>query len=61
MPAHAANLSLLDWQPDGAVDISDAVAQLQFLFLGGPRHPLAVPGNETAGCAAIAGCPNRCP
>ncbi len=54
---HAANLALLDWQPDGQVDISDGVALLQFLFLGGPAHPLAIPGNPTAGCIAIPNCP----
>ncbi|MBI4585124.1 MAG: hypothetical protein HY717_14020 [Planctomycetes bacterium] len=54
---HAANLALLDWQPDGQVDISDGVALLQFLFLGGPAHPLALPGNPTVGCIAIPDCP----
>ncbi|MBI4583301.1 MAG: PKD domain-containing protein [Planctomycetes bacterium] len=60
-PAHAANRSLFDWQPDDAVDISDAVSLLRFLFLGGPRHPLAIPGMETAGCVFIADCPSLCP
>ncbi|MBI4585137.1 MAG: hypothetical protein HY717_14085 [Planctomycetes bacterium] len=62
-PGHEANRSLLDWQPDGQVDISDGIGILLFPFTGGPRHPLAVPGQETSACAAITGCPSgpRCP
>jgi len=53
-----ANLRLLDMQPDGGLDCSDAVAWLQFQFHGGPRHPLALPGREGWGCVSIAGCPS---
>ena len=56
-PGEPGNLALLDWQPDGAIDISDGVAALQFLFLGGAAHHLAIPGEETSGCAPIYGCP----
>jgi hypothetical protein len=56
-PSDPGNLSLLDWQGDGAIDISDGVGALRFLFLGGPAHHLAVPGNEFRGCAPIYGCP----
>jgi len=54
--AHPGNMALLDWQPDGSVDLSDAVAILQFLFLSGAAHPLAVPGSETTACVVIADC-----
>jgi hypothetical protein len=57
LPTDAANITLIDWQPDAAVDISDGVGILQFLFGGGPPHPLAVEGAETTGCVPIMGCP----
>jgi len=50
----AGNIALLDWQPDGKVDLSDAVGLLQFLFSGGPPHPL---GNA---CVEITDCPQTC-
>jgi hypothetical protein len=53
---HAANQTQLDWQPDGTADLSDAIAGLRFLFLGGPAHVLAIPTEETTGCAQIPGC-----
>ena len=58
-----ANLALIDWQPDGSIDISDAVGMLRFLFAGGPAHPMAVPGLETRGCVPIPGCEDNaaCP
>lgn len=62
--ADGGNAALMDWQPDGIVDVSDVVGELTFLFLGGPPHPLAVPGSETTGCVVIAGCegsPASCP
>ena len=52
----AANQALIDWQPDGVIDVSDVVGVLTYLFLGGPPHPLAVPGSETTGCVVIPGC-----
>ena len=55
-PADLANLAFTDWQDDGAVDISDGVALLQFLFANGISHPLSVPGAETTGCVSIPGC-----
>lgn len=55
-PTDQGNISLLDWQPDGAVDISDGIALLEFLFLGGPAHHLAIPGNELKGGVPIFGC-----
>jgi hypothetical protein len=59
--SHAANLAAFDWQSDGAIDLSDAVAGLKFLFGGGPAHARSVPGQERTGCVAIEGCPGRCP
>lgn len=62
-PRGPANVALLDWQPDGFVDVSDGVSLLQFLFGGGNAHPRAVPAAETSGCTRIAGCPDAlaCP
>lgn len=48
-------MSLADWQPDGGVDLADVVGVLNFLFRGGPAHPLAVPGQETSGCVLMEG------
>jgi hypothetical protein len=56
-PSDPGNRALLDWQGDGAIDITDVVAALQFLFLGGPAHRLAIPGNELRGCVPIYVCP----
>ena len=53
------NIGLIDWQPDGSVDLSDAVGMLSFIFLGTDAHPLAVPGAETTACVPILGCPNN--
>jgi hypothetical protein len=50
------NLTLLDWQPDGAIDLTDAILGLSFLFLGDAPHWIAVPGDETTGCISIDGC-----
>ena len=58
--ADPANVTLLDWQPDGKIDISDGVAMLSFLFLGGSPHALG-PQVDPSGCLAIAGCPDACP
>ena len=55
-PKDAGNVALMDWQPDGGVDISDAVGMLDFLFFSKDAHPLAVPGSETKECVAIEGC-----
>jgi hypothetical protein len=52
-------VTLLDWQPDGAIDISDAVSMLGFLFLGGKPHALA-PEVDPKGCVRIAGCADGC-
>ena len=59
MPDDPTNLGLLDWQADTQIDIADAIGLLQFLFSGGPAHPLAVPGLETTGCVPMPGCPDR--
>ena len=58
-PTAQANLALLDWQPDGGVDLSDVIGMLSFLFLGTDAHPLAVPGAETTGCVPLPGCPDN--
>ncbi len=56
------NRALLDWQPDGRINLADAVSALSFLFLGGPPHAL---GRDPAGptCVPMAGCPasRACP
>ena len=49
---HPGNVQLLDWNGDEALDLSDAVASLSFLFIGGLPHEL---GSD---CVAIAGCAN---
>ena len=51
-------MKLMDWQPDSAVDISDAVAMLTFLFVGGKPHALA-PEADAKGCVRIVGCPDH--
>ena len=57
------NIALIDWQPDGSVDLSDVLGILQFFFFGAGAHPLAVPGAETTECVAIPGCASQpgCP
>jgi hypothetical protein len=53
-PTDAANVSLLDYDGGGKIDISDAVAAFLFLFVNGPPHAL---GRE---CVPIAGCRDDC-
>jgi len=53
-----ANRALLHWTADDAgVDISDAIALLSFIFLGGPPHPRAVRDGDRWACITIPGCP----
>jgi len=52
----AGNIGLMDWQPDGSIDLADVVGMLQFLFFSADAHVLAVPGAETAECVVIPGC-----
>jgi hypothetical protein len=56
---HPANRRLLDFNGDDgrAVDITDALASLSFLFLSGAPHPLG------SSCLPILDCPDneRCP
>ena len=52
-----SNVTLLDWSGDGAVDLSDAVGKLSWLFSGGSPHP-AFSGNQH--CTPIAGCTSTC-
>lgn len=56
----AANLALLDWQPDSSLDLSDVAALLHHLFLRSPPHPITVefgPGCvEMPGCAVSTNC-----
>jgi len=54
-PTDPGNLALMDWQPDGSIDLSDVVAMLQFLFFSANAHALAVPGRETTECVALPG------
>lgn len=56
---HIGNVTLLDWQGDGRVDVSDAVGLLQFAFLGAAPHPLAVAQLAAEACATIPGCPDN--
>jgi len=62
-PTDPGNIGLMDWQPDGGVDLSDVLGLLQFFFFSADAHPLAVPGAETTACVPIAGCSNNsnCP
>ena len=62
-PTDPGNLALIDWQPDGSIDLSDVIAMLQFVFFGADAHALAVPGSEATECVAIAGCSDHpdCP
>ena len=46
---------LLDWQGDGRVNLTDAVALLQHLFASGPPHVLAA-GETEAACVRVFGC-----
>jgi hypothetical protein len=55
-PEDSGNRALLDWQPDGAIDLSDGIATLQFLFLGGAAHHRAIPEKELTGCVLVPGC-----
>jgi hypothetical protein len=52
----SANVTLLDWQPNGSIGIADAVGLIHFLVLGGAPHPLAVESAETTACVPIPGC-----
>ncbi len=51
------NLALLDIQPDGDVDISDAISLFQFLFVGSAGETEVVRLDN--GCERIVGCPNN--
>jgi len=53
------NIELLDFQGDGRVDLSDAVAELSFLFLGGPPHPLASAARPGMDCVVLRLCRER--
>jgi hypothetical protein len=57
-----AAIALLDWQADGAINVSDGVAALYHLFLGGPGHALHGQLDEGIVCVPIPGCPDigRC-
>jgi hypothetical protein len=50
----AANISLIDWQSDAKIDLSDGIGLLLFLFSSGAPHPL---GNQ---CTRVSGCPVAC-
>jgi hypothetical protein len=52
--AHAANISMLDFDGGGSINITDGVAMFLFLFSTGDPHPL---GQE---CQPIADCEDRC-
>lgn len=56
-PADPSNIALLDWQPDGNVDLSDAISLLQYLFLGTSPHTLGISPQEREVCVDIPGCP----
>ena len=61
VPGDEGNVSLMDFNSDSVVDISDGISALNFLFGPGAPHPLAVPGQETTGCVPIAGCDDSAP
>jgi hypothetical protein len=58
-PEAPGNVTLLDWQPDTKVNISDGIGLLDFLFGDGPPHPLAVPVIDGQACLSIEGCPDN--
>ena len=49
---------MTDHNDDRAIDLSDGVAALNWLFGNGAPHPLAVADEETEGCVLIVGCPD---
>jgi hypothetical protein len=49
-----ANRTLVDFDDDGAVNLTDAIAMLNFLFRSGPGPALGT------GCVPIMGCPDAC-
>ena len=51
----------MDWNGDGTLDVSDAVAMAGFLFGGNPDapHALASTGDPNA-CVLLVGCPEVC-
>ena len=51
-----SNIHLYDWSDDRGIDISDAIAALNWMFLGGRAHPTFV-GDQPA-CVQVSGCPN---
>ncbi|MCI0635303.1 MAG: right-handed parallel beta-helix repeat-containing protein [Actinobacteria bacterium] len=51
-----ANREFLDWNGDDRVDLSDAVGQLEHLYLGGPAHVFGPSGE----CARVSGCAGSC-
>jgi hypothetical protein len=51
-------VALLDLNSDAAIDLSDAVYGLQFLFLGGPL-PVNCGGDPDCSCIVIPGCPDN--
>jgi hypothetical protein len=53
-PRDAANVSMLDFDGGGAINITDAVAMFLFLFVAGPPHPLG------QACQPVVGCEDRC-
>ena len=54
--ADAANVQLLDWNGDGAIRLSDALASATYLFVGGPGHALG----SIRECVTIESCPDLC-
>ena len=52
--AHPANVALMSWFETEDVDLSSAIALLNWRFLGGPSHAL---GKE---CLPIVDCPDVC-
>jgi hypothetical protein len=54
--ADGTHVGLLDWQSDGRIDISDAIATMRFFFLGGVPHALAPSLDGAGACAFVPGC-----
>jgi hypothetical protein len=50
-PRDPANLTLLDWNDDAIINLTDVVSLFMYLYLGGRPHFLG------GGCIAIPGCP----
>jgi hypothetical protein len=50
------NVLLLDFQNDGRLDLGDAMALFNYLFSGGPPHPLGIACRDIEDCIGTDDC-----